>query len=235
MRILLKTKTMRHISGSLVMLLAVAVLSLWRGSVQAAIYQCTNSRGSVSFTNAPTSQNCRVLEEEARPALSTSSRGFHFYDSFSEGSGLYDQHIKVVSFRYGVDPNLVKAMIRAESDFDRNAISKRGAQGLMQLMPGTARDLNVINPFDPRENIDGGVRYIRAILDSFDGNLPLSLAAYNAGPNLVKRCQRIPEIPETVEYVKRVLAYYRGYKGGGGIERISMPSVIRVRELVTEN
>jgi soluble lytic murein transglycosylase-like protein len=104
----------------------------------------------------------------------------------------------------------------------------------MQLMPGTARDLNVINPFDPRENIDGGVRYFRAILDSFDGNLPLSLAAYNAGPNLVKRCQRIPAIPETVDYVKRVLSYYKGYRGGK-IDRISMPSVIRVREMVTEN
>jgi len=104
----------------------------------------------------------------------------------------------------------------------------------MQLMPGTARDLNVMHPFDPSENIDGGVRYLRMILDAFDGNLALSLAAYNAGPNLVKRVQRIPAIPETVEYVRRVLYHYKGYRGGK-IEKISLPSVIRVREMVTVN
>jgi len=223
---------MRQTSAIFVQI-TVAVLCLWHAGAHAAIYQCTNSLGTVSFTNAPTSQNCRVLQEDAGPSLSAPSRGFHFYDRF-EDAGLYDQHIRIVSLRYGVDPNLIKAMIRTESDFDRNAISKHGAQGLMQLMPGTARDLNVMNPFDPRENIDGGVRYFRAILDSFDGNLPLSLAAYNAGPNLVRRCQRIPEIPETIDYVKRVLTYYKGYRVGG-VDRFSMPSVIRVRELVTEN
>jgi soluble lytic murein transglycosylase-like protein len=224
---------MRHASVILGQI-AIAVLCFWHSGVNAAIYQCTNSYGAVSFTNAPTSSNCRVLEE-SKPLAATSSIGFQFYDRFSNDSGVYDQHIRIVSLRYGVDPQLIKAMIRTESDFDRNATSKRGAQGLMQLMPGTARDLNVLNPFDPRENIDGGVRYFRAILDSFDGNLPLSLAAYNAGPNLVKRCQRIPAIPETIDYVRRVLSYYREYRVNG-VNRISMPSsVVKVRDLVTEN
>jgi hypothetical protein len=218
------------------MIIAFAGMCLWSFHVNAAIYKCTDRSGAVSFTNAPASQNCSPLTEDTKQSISVVPSGYRysFSDSFRVGSEIYDQHIKIVSLRYGVDPHLIKAMIRTESDFDRNAISKHGAQGLMQLMPGTARDLNVINPFDPKENIDGGVRYFRAILDSFDGNLPLSLAAYNAGPNLVRRCQRIPAIPETVDYVKRVLSYYRGYKGGK-IERISMPSVIRVRELVTEN
>ena len=215
-------------------IIAVAVLCLWHVRVDAAIYKCVDRLGAVSFTNVPASQSCRVLAEEPKFSFTATNSGFRFSDHFSVDSNAYDQHIKIVSLRYGVDPHLIKAMIRTESDFDRNAISRHGAQGLMQLMPGTARDLNVINPFDPRENIDGGVRYFRAILDSFDGNLPLSLAAYNAGPNLVKRCQRIPAIPETVDYVKRVLSYYNGYKGGK-TERISMPSVIRVRQMVTEN
>jgi hypothetical protein len=225
---------MRQANGSICVLLAAVVLCLWHIHADAAIYQCVDRTGAVSFTNVPSAQNCRVLEEEARPSLPVLSQGFRFSEHFSVDSNAYDQHIKIVSLRYGVDPHLIKAMIRTESDFDCNAISRHGAQGLMQLMPGTARDLNVVNPFDPGENIDGGVRYFRMILDSFDGNLPLSLAAYNAGPNLVKRSQRIPAIPETVDYVKRVLSYYKGYKGGK-IERISMPSVIRVRELVTEN
>ena len=225
---------MRQTNRSIYVLLAVAVLCLWHVQADAAIYQCVDGTGAVSFTNAPSAQNCRVLAEEAKPNFPALTRGFRFSEHFSIDSNTYDQHIKIVSLRYGVDPHLIKAMIRTESDFDCNAVSRHGAQGLMQLMPGTARDLNVVNPFDPGENIDGGVRYYRAILDSFDGNLPLSLAAYNAGPNLVKRSQRIPAIPETVDYVKRVISYYKGYKGGK-IERISMPSVIRVRELVTEN
>jgi hypothetical protein len=224
-------------------ILVFIIVCLWHVPATPAMYQCTDRSGAVSFTNAPASQNCRAMSDESRPSFSKASvwrqhgNGFDFPSHFSADPSLYDQHIRIVSLRYGIDPFLVKAMIRTESDFDRYAISRHGAQGLMQLMPGTARDLNVINPFDPRENIDGGVRYLRAILDSFDGNLPLSLAAYNAGPNLVKRCQRIPAIPETVEYVKRVLYHYKGYRGyeARKTEQISLPSVIRVREMVTVN
>lgn len=229
---------MRRVNRSII--LAFMVVCLWHVCANAVMYQCTDRSGAVSFTNAPVSQNCRAMSDESRPSFSKASGwrqdedGFVFSSRFSADPSLYDQQIRIVSLRYGIDPFLIKAMIRTESDFDRNAISRHGAQGLMQLMPGTARDLNVINPFDPRENIDGGVRYLRTILDSFDGNLPLSLAAYNAGPNLVKRCQRIPAIPETVDYVRRVLYHYKGYKNGR-IEKISLPSVIRVREMVTVN
>jgi hypothetical protein len=232
---------MRQTIRSIILVIVVAAVCLWHVCVDAAMYQCTDRSGRVSFTNAPASQNCRSLSEEwgsssfSKPSVWRSREsGLGFSERFSSDPNLYDQHIRIVSLRYGIDPYLIKAIIRTESDFDHNAISRQGAQGLMQLMPGTARDLNVVNPFNPRENIDGGVRYLRAILDSFDGNLALSLAAYNAGPNLVKRVQRIPAIPETVEYVKRVLYYYKGYKGGR-IDKISLPSVIKVREMVTVN
>jgi hypothetical protein len=231
---------MRQVNRSIILAITVAVVCLWHVCVDAAMYQCTDRFGRVSFTNAPASQNCRSLSEEWGSTFSKPSvwrqreSGFGFSERFSTDPNLYDQHIRIVSLRYGIDPFLIKAMIRTESDFDRNAISRHGAQGLMQLMPGTARDLNVMHPFDPSENIDGGVRYLRMILDAFDGNLALSLAAYNAGPNLVKRVQRIPAIPETVEYVRRVLYHYKGYRGGK-IEKISLPSVIRVREMVTVN
>jgi hypothetical protein len=232
---------MRQTNRSIILAVVVTVVCLWHVCVDAAMYQCTDRSGRVSFTNAPASQNCHSLSAEwgassfSEPSVWRSREsGFGFSERFSTDSNLYDQYIRIVSLRYGIDPYLIKAIIRTESDFDHNAISRKGAQGLMQLMPGTARDLNVINPFNPRENIDGGVRYLRTILDSFDGNLALSLAAYNAGPNLVKRVQRIPAIPETVEYVKRVLYYYKGYKTAR-IEKNSLPSVIKVREMVTVN
>jgi soluble lytic murein transglycosylase len=111
-----------------------------------------------------------------------------------------------------VDPALVRAIIRAESSFDASAVSRKGAMGLMQLMPRTARSLNLTNPYDPQQNIAGGVKYLRHLLDRFDGNVPLALAAYNAGESRVFRESRIPRISETREYVRRVLRYYKAYR-----------------------
>ncbi|PIE64620.1 MAG: lytic transglycosylase [Desulfobacterales bacterium] len=145
----------------------------------------------------------------------------------------YDSTINHFGDRYRVDPDLIKAVIRTESGFDCYAVSSKGAQGLMQLMPETAQELHVVNPFDPRQNIEGGTRYLRYLLDTFNENINLTLAAYHAGPTRVKQIQNIPQIPETVTYVKRVLHYYKGYQkidrflnGFGGTS-------IRVHEAVT--
>jgi soluble lytic murein transglycosylase-like protein len=115
--------------------------------------------------------------------------------------------------KYAVDEALVKAVIKAESDFDPQAVSKKGAQGLMQLMPETARDLSVSNPFHPIQNMEGGIRYLRRLLDQFQGNLHLTLAAYNAGENaVVKYNNSVPPFEETRTYVKRVLEYLKDYQ-----------------------
>ena len=119
-------------------------------------------------------------------------------------------YIQEAATKHGVDPLLVKAVIKAESNFDVTAISTKGAQGLMQLMPATAKELQIADPLDPMENIAGGTKYLRSLLDSYNGDVELSLAAYNAGPGNVKGS--IPNIPETKIYVSKVLGNYRLYR-----------------------
>jgi soluble lytic murein transglycosylase len=116
------------------------------------------------------------------------------------------------SQQHRVDPALVRAVIKAESSFNAGAVSRKGAMGLMQLMPQTALSLHLSNPYDPQQNISGGVRHLRYLLDRFQGNVPLALAAYNAGETRVSRESRVPRIGETREYVRRVLRYYKDYR-----------------------
>lgn len=124
-------------------------------------------------------------------------------------AGPYAKEIAAAASRHGVDAELVRAVIRQESGFDAKATSHAGAQGLMQLMPATARSLGVVNPYDPVQSIEGGTRYLREMLDRFDGDVSLALAAYNAGPNAVARYGGIPPYRETQNYVERVLDLYR--------------------------
>lgn len=205
-------------AGFLSVLCGVMLVFSLQTELNAQIYVCVDSSGKAQYTNMNTSGNCRPLRKRAtitkRPGTSSRTRlATTFRERSKRNSSSYDHYISRSSRRYNVDPFLIKAVIKAESDFDCYALSKKGAQGLMQLMPATAKELKVRNPFNPHENIDGGTKYLRQMLDQFDGNVPLSLAAYNAGPTLVNRLQRIPKIPETVNYVKKVLGHYKGYRG----------------------
>jgi soluble lytic murein transglycosylase-like protein len=124
----------------------------------------------------------------------------------------YNDAIAEAAELYKLDPNLIRAIIRAESAFNPFAVSSAGAQGLMQLMPDLAEELNVLDPFDPRQNIFGGARYLRQLLDMHKGNISLAVASYNAGPGAVDRYNGIPPYRETRNYVKKVNAFLKSSK-----------------------
>ena len=162
----------------------------------ADIYRYVDEDGVIHFSNVPTHYRFRLYISETKLDYKT------YFDR-------YDRIIVRASRTHGVDSSLVKAVIRAESDFDKYAVSHKGAQGLMQLMPETAKELAVKDSFDPNENITAGVRYLRRQLDNFDNNVALALAAYNAGENAVRRYgRRIPPYKETRTFVDRVLRYW---------------------------
>lgn len=168
----------------------------------ADVYVFRDKDGVLNFTNVPTHGGFRrVMRDGPQPPASISS------------SGDYDEVIRSVSDRHSIDADLVRAVIKAESDFNSNARSRKGAMGLMQLMPDTARLHNVLNAFDPVDNIEGGVRHLRMLLERYQGDLRLSLAAYNAGSGAVERHGGIPPFVETREYVRRVLHFYEAFRG----------------------
>jgi len=121
-----------------------------------------------------------------------------------------DQSIVMAAARHNVDPNLVRAVVKVESNFNSNAVSRKGAMGLMQLMPSTARSLKVKNPFDPDQNVDAGVRHLKQLLENYNGDVNLTLAAYNAGSGAVARSSGVPHYAETQNYVRRITNLYYG-------------------------
>jgi len=166
---------------------------------QADIARRVNSDGVVSLVNSPSHQAFGVKNRiEREDAAVTSSR--------------YDNYIRQASLLYQIPENLVRAVIMVESGFNPRAISKADAKGLMQLVPATANRMLVDDIFDPRQNIYGGVRYLRVLANLFNGDLFLTLAAYNAGEGAVVKYGGIPPYSETQAYVARVVAYYRQYQ-----------------------
>ena len=188
-------------AGRFLAVLVWAILLAPDGA-QAAIYTFVDQQGTVHFTNVP--NDPRYKPGVIRPQFRRSSNASRGGDP-----RLYEEHIQRAASRYEMDPLLIKAVIKTESNFDCLAVSSKGAQGLMQLMPGTAADLNVWDPFDPKENIFGGTNYLCQMMTRFGGNIRLALAAYNAGPGRVEAAQGIPLIPETQQYVAKVLQHYR--------------------------
>jgi Transglycosylase SLT domain/Domain of unknown function (DUF4124) len=180
------------------------------GLVSAEMYKLTDADGTTHFTNAPTDPRYRRMG-----ITSGTAAGWLRLPPGPQGDDTqYVKEINEAAERYGVPVKLVSAVIRAESGFNPRAVSRSGAQGLMQLMPATASILGVRNSFDPRENIDGGVRHLRGLIDRYPHSLPLAIAAYNAGERAVNQYGGIPPYPETQDYVTKVLQFYGTVQGG---------------------
>ena len=174
-------------------------------SEAADLYSFTDEEGATYYTNVPGDGRLRVTLPP-RKIISNPS-----FTPASNGEP-YEPIISSAGRRFAVDPDLVRAVIKAESNFNPRAVSPKGALGLMQLMPLTAKEMAVADPFDPEENIHGGVRYLGELLKLLNQNLPLTLAAYNAGPGRVVGRNTIPPIEETRNYVQRVIKYYKNLK-----------------------
>jgi len=179
------------------LILGIGVLLLYPSTSLSDIYSFTDKNGVVNFTNVPTDPRYKLIIKERH---------------FDPRSINYGSLISRISGKYMVEDTLVRAIIKAESDFNHKAVSNKGAMGLMQLMPGTAEDMDVKNPFNPEENIEGGVRYFKWLLNRFKDNLPLAIAAYHAGGDAVIRYGGIPPFDSTQKYVKQVLKYFKEYK-----------------------
>lgn len=194
-------------------------------SAHADIYQYMDDNGVVNFTNAPSShmkKPAKVLKESKRPTAVSTSQSAASANRAQQVNTMPVSYVNIINSacnRFGVDPSLVHAIVKVESDFNPFAISRKGAMGLMQLMPETAIVMNVRDSFSPHENIEGGVKYLRYLLDRYEGNLSLALAAYNAGETSVKKWGTIPPFKETQDYVKKILQIYNGtgntLNGGG--------------------
>jgi Transglycosylase SLT domain len=182
--------------------------------VWAKILRYVDADGVIWFTNIPSTSGERGSQ---RPP--TAARGPHRVARAQTHP--YRMEVEQLAHRHGVHPGLVSALMAVESDFDPTAVSSKGAQGLMQLMPLIAKYYRVYNPFDPQQNIEGGVRYLSDMLRLFDNQLPLALAAYNGGEGLVRKYGGVPPFLES--YVNKVLTVYEQARGKQ-IHRYSMPS-----------
>ncbi len=217
------------------LLILLLVMSIPHSSF-AHIYKYVAEDGTVYYTNTPMTKQSRpsVKSEKAKPVKAS----FNLKRPEKIDRSSYYPIAEEKARQYNLDPKLIKAVIRAESNWNPTAVSPKGAMGLMQLIPSTAVLMGVKNPFDPTENIDGGVRYLKHLLERFGGNLVLALAAYNAGPKLVEKKNAVPSIPETVDYVRRVLTYYNGspsYQLYASIEREIRQEIVRIRKVIQED
>jgi len=197
----------------LVFLCAVVTIFIWASPGHADIFMRRGPDGTMHFSNCPMGADWKLYaKEKARknqyPRYSQYPQSQYSAKKYSKSQ--YDNIINIIARGQGVNPTLIKSVIEVESGYDHMAKSSKGAMGLMQLMPGTAQDLGVSDPWNPTENITAGTKYLSWLIRKYDGNIMKALAAYNAGPNAVDTYGGIPPYQETTDYVRSVLARLHG-------------------------
>lgn len=199
------SSSIRYSSRLVLSCLGALVATMAPAQSRADIYQSVGPDGVISFTNSRAPGAKLYQKTPKLPAFLPA-------DTSPERYTRYDGWIREAATLYQIPEALVRAVIRVESDFDPRAVSPANARGLMQMIPETAERMLVSDVFDPRQNIFGGVRYLRVLANTFNGDLALTIAAYNAGEGAVIRHGGIPPYPETQDYVVRVIGYYRQYR-----------------------
>jgi soluble lytic murein transglycosylase-like protein len=185
------------IKQSIIVLIIITVFFSAVSKTDADIYKYVDERGVTHLTNVPASTKYKLLRKANKARYSERK---------------YDNIINKLCKKYGVETSFIKAMVKTESNFDPYAVSKKGATGLMQLMPEKAKDLSVKDSFDPKQNLDGGIRHVSYLIKKYEGDVRLALAAYNAGENAVKRNNGIPPFVETQNYIIKVLRLVEKYR-----------------------
>lgn len=206
-----------HHSRTLLGLALVGLLGTALDVGAADLYSYVDEEGVVHFSNAPTDGRFRKVNRATgatgvyRRAPKARARPI----PPGQAVDRWAEHIRTAAQKYKLPEALLLAVMAVESNFDHQAVSEKGAMGLMQLMPFTARDMYVSDAWDPAQNIEGGARYLRILANQYDGDMVKTLAAYNAGPDAVRRAGgAVPNIPETREYVRKVVALYQAFKAG---------------------
>ena len=189
---------------------AILFLSvLLASTAYADVFRYTDENGVTCYTDAPSGKKSeRIVKEQQGIEKQVAEKE----DAAGQSAAFsdYGSYVRSAASKYEIEPELIHAVIKTESNGNHRAVSRKGAMGLMQLMPSTASDMNVGNPFNPEENIEGGTKYLKSLIAKFNGDLTLALAAYNAGPKTVEKFGSVPPISETKQYVKKVFSLYKG-------------------------
>ncbi len=184
------------------------------------VYSYQDDEGVLHFSNAPSDARFRKVNRSAGSPMykkaTIQARARPIVPAVATGTKLerFRDHVRLAAEKYKLPEKLLLAVMAVESNYDHRALSEKGAMGLMQLMPGTAKDMYVADAWDPAQNIEGGARYLRILANLYDGDVTKTLAAYNAGPEAVKRAGGVPNIPETQNYVRKVVALYQLFREG---------------------
>jgi soluble lytic murein transglycosylase-like protein len=212
------TKLSEKMKQTRLSIVLIGIILFTATFVRADIYYFRDG-GEIYYTNIPAEGRIKVRLplKTAKAKTEKTITDLPLRKTFGDPPAIYEPAIIAAGKHYSVDSKLIRAVIKAGSDYNPRAVSPKGAMGLMQLMPATAREMRVADPFDPAENIHGGVRYLGQLIQVLNGDLQLALAAYNAGPAVVMGKNKIPAITETKYYVRRVLNYYKSLKGENGI------------------